>query len=51
MEFVIITGMSGAGRTQTTKFMEDLGYFCIDNIAVSARVESSITHTNLFFFP
>ena len=32
MEFVIITGMSGAGRTQTTKFMEDLGYFCIDNI-------------------
>ncbi len=32
MEFVIITGMSGAGRTQVTKFMEDLGYFCIDNI-------------------
>lgn len=32
MEFVIITGMSGAGRTQATKFMEDLGYFCIDNI-------------------
>lgn len=32
MEFVIVTGMSGAGRTQATKFMEDLGYFCIDNI-------------------
>lgn len=32
MEFVILTGMSGAGRTQATKFLEDLGYFCIDNI-------------------
>lgn len=32
MEIVILTGMSGAGRTQATKFLEDLGYFCIDNI-------------------
>lgn len=24
--------MSGAGRTQATKFLEDLGYFCIDNM-------------------
>lgn len=29
---MIITGMSGAGRTQATKFLEDIGYFCIDNI-------------------
>lgn len=32
MDFLIITGMSGAGRTQATKFLEDMGYFCMDNI-------------------
>ena len=32
MEFVVITGMSGAGKTQTVKFMEDMGYFCVDNL-------------------
>ena len=34
MEFVIITGMSGAGKTQTVKFMEDMGYFCVDNLPI-----------------
>ncbi len=34
MEFVIITGMSGAGKTQTMKFMEDMGYFCVDNLPI-----------------
>ncbi|MCT4632501.1 MAG: RNase adapter RapZ [Firmicutes bacterium] len=32
MEFVIITGMSGAGKSQAMKSLEDLGYFCIDNM-------------------
>lgn len=32
LKFLIVTGMSGAGRTQATKFLEDLGYFCIDNM-------------------
>jgi RNase adapter protein RapZ len=32
MRFVIITGMSGAGKSQVAKFLEDLGYFCIDNL-------------------
>ncbi len=32
MQFLVVTGMSGAGRTQATKFLEDLGFFCIDNI-------------------
>lgn len=32
MELVIITGMSGAGRTVAMQSFEDLGYFCIDNI-------------------
>lgn len=34
MEFVVITGMSGAGKTQTMKFMEDMGYFCVDNLPI-----------------
>ena len=32
MEFVIITGMSGAGKSQAMKAMEDLKYYCIDNL-------------------
>jgi len=32
MKILIITGMSGAGKSQTTKFLEDFGYFCIDNL-------------------
>ena len=32
MEFVIITGMSGAGKSQAMKAMEDIGYYCMDNL-------------------
>lgn len=31
-DLVLITGMSGAGRTQAIHTFEDLGYFCIDNL-------------------
>ena len=34
-ELVIITGMSGAGRSQAIHTFEDLGYFCIDNLPPS----------------
>ncbi len=34
MKLVIITGMSGAGRSTAMKMMEDLGYYCIDNLPV-----------------
>lgn len=30
--FVIITGMSGAGKTQAVRCLEDMGYFCVDNL-------------------
>lgn len=33
--FVIITGMSGAGKSQAVKCLEDLGYFCVDNLPPS----------------
>ncbi|WP_160677668.1 RNase adapter RapZ [Clostridium sp. C8-1-8] len=32
MRFVIVTGLSGAGKTETTRSLEDLGYFCVDNL-------------------
>lgn len=35
MEFVIITGMSGAGKTSALHVLEDIGYYCVDNIPSS----------------
>ena len=32
LRFVIITGLSGAGRSFAIKCLEDLGYFCVDNL-------------------
>ncbi len=32
MQFSIITGMSGAGKSTVLKNLEDLGYFCVDNL-------------------
>lgn len=32
METIIITGLSGAGKTHAIQCMEDLGYYCIDNM-------------------
>jgi UPF0042 nucleotide-binding protein len=32
MEFIIVTGLSGAGRSQALKRLEDMGYFCVDNM-------------------
>lgn len=34
MKFVIVTGMSGAGRSTAMKMMEDIGFFCIDNLPI-----------------
>jgi UPF0042 nucleotide-binding protein len=32
MRFVIVTGMSGAGKSTALKMLEDAGYFCVDNL-------------------
>ena len=32
MRFVIVTGISGAGKTSVLKFLEDINFFCVDNI-------------------
>ncbi len=35
MRFVIVTGMSGAGRSTALKILEDMGYYCADNLPIS----------------
>ena len=32
MRFIIVTGLSGAGKSEATKSLEDMGYFCADNL-------------------
>ena len=34
MRFVIVTGVSGAGKTAALKVLEDTGYFCVDNLPI-----------------
>ncbi|MFR6379561.1 MAG: RNase adapter RapZ [Evtepia sp.] len=35
MEFIIISGMSGAGKSSAAAFLEDLGFYCVDNMPVA----------------
>ena len=35
MRFVIVTGMSGGGKSTTLKMLEDMGFYCVDNLPVS----------------
>ena len=53
MNLVIITGMSGAGKTSVIKALEDIGYFCIDNlppkllskfVEISSKAGESLSH-------
>lgn len=32
MQFIIVTGLSGAGKSNAIKYLEDMGYYCIDNM-------------------
>ena len=32
LRFVVVTGLSGAGKTQAIRSLEDLGFFCVDNM-------------------
>jgi len=32
MRFVVVTGMSGAGKSLALKYLEDIGYYCVDNL-------------------
>lgn len=32
MEFIIVTGMSGAGKSRAVDALEDIGFYCVDNM-------------------
>ena len=48
MRFILVTGMSGAGKSTALRFLEDAGYFCVDNLPVSLMVsaETAIFRTD-----
>jgi len=31
-DFVVVTGLSGSGKTVVSRFLEDMGYYCVDNL-------------------
>jgi UPF0042 nucleotide-binding protein len=33
--FIVLTGMSGSGKSQAIRALEDLGYFCVDNLPIT----------------
>jgi len=35
MRFVVVTGMSGGGKTTAMKMLEDAGYYCVDNLPIA----------------
>lgn len=41
MQFCIVTGISGAGKSQAVACLEDLGFFCVDNLPVALLPEFS----------
>ncbi|MBQ8815827.1 MAG: RNase adapter RapZ [Lachnospiraceae bacterium] len=48
MRFVVVTGMSGGGKTTAMKMLEDAGYYCVDNLPISLLgkfVELMVTPT------
>ena len=47
MKFVIITGLSGAGKSYAMRIMEDLDYYCIDNMPPSLMSTFASMCTNL----
>ena len=46
-ELVIVTGMSGAGRTEAMHSFEDLGYFCVDKQRIAVREGMSEVQTEI----
>ena len=53
MKILIVTGLSGAGKTQVIKALEDTGYYCVDNMPpelipkfaeICARAEDKMEH-------
>lgn len=39
MQFLIITGLSGGGKSRAAKSLEDLGFYCVDNLPVELIIQ------------
>ncbi len=51
MQFIVVTGMSGSGKTQVLRFLEDKGFFCVDNmppVLIEKFVEMSFSASGKF---
>ena len=35
MELLVVTGMSGAGKSHALRKLEDMGYYCVDNFPLA----------------
>ncbi|AGB41998.1 putative P-loop-containing kinase [Halobacteroides halobius DSM 5150] len=48
VDFIIVTGMSGAGKSEAINVLEDLGYFCVDNLppALISKFAELCSHSN-----
>ena len=43
MYFLIISGMSGAGKSRAVATLEDLGYYCVDNLPIALIAASIVS--------
>lgn len=48
MEILILTGMSGAGKSLAANYLEDMGYFCVDNLPPSLILELIRTYQETY---
>ena len=56
MKFVIVTGMSGGGKNTALKLLEDMGFYCVDNLPILllekfvelSQSNLSVLHVHIF---
>ena len=40
--FIVVTGLSGAGKSHALRALEDLGYYCVDNLPAKLLPELAL---------
>ena len=50
MRLVIVTGMSGAGKTAALKMLEDMGFYCVDNLPIPLYFFIHFQDLSLIYF-
>ena len=43
MQFVIVSGLSGAGKSKAASFLEDIGFYCVDNMPMALLPQCCLT--------